>query len=736
MQWTTKSPAAVIGMGIIAALLILVLDLTLPSGVAAGAPYIVLILIGFWAPWWYYIYLMAGLATLLTIVGYYYASPASGIDDWIMLTNRGMTLFAIWIAAVLGTRVQMNESRYRTAIDKASDGIIYINTNGIIESFNKGAQKIFGYAPEEVIGKHVSTFLPSPYRENYNEYITDDVVKQEGKLTGEKRLLRGIRKDGTTFPMELSFSEARQRGELTFIAIIDITERQRAQEQLILLSRAVQQSPVSIMITNIEGNIEYVNPKFVEVTGYTYDEIIGRNPNILKSGDTPDGEYKKMWDTISAGHEWRGMLHNIKKNGDRYWESVSISPVRNLKGDITNYLAVKEDITEHLATKDQLVHALKMEAAGQLTSGITHDFNNLLTIIIGNLTLLMEDMGDIEAEEMKDILDDALSAARDGEHLVQRLLFISRKQKYQTQRFDVNAVLTDINSSLNRMLSDNITVKIDHTGEVLMTRTDRSQFESALLNLAVNAQDAMPNGGIFTISTARTHIHPSADSDLTEQLIPGEYISITTKDTGTGMTGDVLAHACEPFFTTKEPGKGTGLGLSMVHSFAKQSGGDLKIRSEPGKGTEITILLCESEHEIVESGTMEKTTRDLPKGTETILVVEDNENVRRFAVRTLENLGYRILEAGDAYRAMEILTTEHSLDLLFSDIVIPGDKNGREVATWAMAQYPDLKVSLTTGMLSEPPPSDINYPLLKKPYSVERLAYFIREQLDSVHSRH
>jgi two-component system NtrC family sensor kinase len=731
MQWTNKSPAAVIGISIVVALTILVFDIFMPLGVAAGAPYIVLVLIGFWAPWWYYIYLMAGLATILTIIGYF-ASPAGTIDSWIALSNRGLTLFAIWIAAMLGSRVQMNEARYHTAIDKASDGIIYINANGIIESFNMGAQIIFGYTLEEIIGKNISTLLPSPYREKQNEYLSDYLEKHDGKLTGEKRLLRGIRKDGTTFPMELSFSETRQRGELTFIGIIDVTERLRAQEQLILLSRAVQQSPVSIMITNTEGNIEYVNPKFIEVSGYSYDEIIGKNPNILKSGDTSAGEYKKLWDTIAAGHEWRGMLHNIKKSGERYWESVSISPVRNLKGDITHYLAVKEDITEHLETKDQLVHALKMEAAGQLTSGITHDFNNLLTIIIGNLTLLLEDFNDIDEQELKEILDDALSAAKDGENLVQRLLFISRKQKYQTQTFDVNSVISDMSNSLNRMLSDNITVRIKQTEEALITMTDRSQFESALLNLAVNAQDAMPKGGIFTIETERINIHPTAGEDITEELIPGNYISITIKDTGIGMDEHVLSHACEPFFTTKDVGKGTGLGLSTVQNFAQQSGGDLKVKSEPGKGTEITLLLCEKAHEddVTEEKVISKP-KDLPRGSETILIVEDNENVRRFAVRSLENLGYRILEAGDAYRAMDIISTEHSLDLLFSDIVIPGEKNGREVATWAMAQYPDLKVSLTTGMLSGPPPSDINFPLLKKPYSVERLAHFIRGQLDS-----
>ncbi|MEE8321491.1 MAG: PAS domain S-box protein [Gammaproteobacteria bacterium] len=729
MHWSHKSPATVIGISIAMALMILIFDLSISLGVAAGAPYIVLVLIGFWAPWRHYIYLMAGIATILTIIGYY-ASPHGGIDNWVVLSNRGLTLFAIWAAAVLCTSVQMNEERFHTAIDKASDGIIYIDKNGIILSFNMGAQIIFGYTLEEVLGKNVSILMPSPYREDHDEYLSNYLKKHDTKFTGENRLQRGIRKDGTTFPMELSFSEARYRGELTFIGTIDISERQRAQEQLILLSRAVQQSPVSILITDTQGNIEYVNPKFVEVTGYSYDEVIGKDPSILKSGDTPAGEYKKLWDTITSGNEWRGMLHNVKKNGEKYWESVSISPVRNLKGDITHYLSVKEDITEHLETKDQLVHALKMEAAGQLTSGITHDFNNLLTIIIGNLTLLLEDINEMDNQEMKEILDDALSAAKDGENLIQRLMFISRKQKHRTQRFDVNDVISDISSTLKRMLSENIVMKIDQTEGILMTDADRTQFESAILNLAVNAQDAMPKGGILTIKTARTNIHPIVGENVSKQLIPGVYISITVTDTGFGMEQEIIEHACEPFYTTKDAGKGTGLGLSMVHSFAKQSSGDLHIKSEPGKGAAITIFLCESEHDIDEIEVEEKP-EDLPIGTETILVVEDNENVRRFAVRSLKNLGYHVMETGDADTAMEILSSDHSLNLLFSDIVIPGNKNGREVAAWAKEECPELKVALTTGMLSGTPSQNINFPLLKKPYSIERLAHFIRDQLDS-----
>ena len=622
MQWAKQSPSFVVGLSFALATVILIFDLSLPLGVAAGAPYILLVLIGYFAPW-YYIYLMAVFATILTIIGYF-ASPEGGIP-WIVLSNRGLTLFAIWVTAIIGAYIQKTEKKFRT---------------------------------------------------------------DQGK----------------------------------------------AQEQLAILSRAIEQSPVSVIITDTQGNIEYVNPKFTEVTGYLYDEVIGLNTRILKSGETPSDEYKSLWQTISSGGEWRGVFHNVKKNGELFWESASVSPVKNIDGEITHYLAVKEDITEQLETEKQLSHALKLEAIGQLTSGIAHDFNNLLTIITGNLQLLMEEEGNIDEKEMNEILTDVYSAAKDGGELIQRLLLLLRKSKPQTKQIEVNAVVLELRRVLDRMLGEDIEVGINLNEDVKTIFTDPNQLESAILNLAVNARDAMPNGGEFKIETALRKVDISSIDKL-PNLTPGNYVVITASDNGTGMDEEVAARAREPFYTTKMAGKGSGLGLSMVYNFTKQSGGDLLIESTPGVGTAITMFLAESTH-AVEKDKLKKLTESIPRGTETILVVEDNKNVRRFAVRSLQNLGYRIVETDNSDVAMEIISTEgHSMDLLFSDIMIPGRKNGYELALWSRKQLPELKVALTTGLrtelLDEQEIHDDELPLLRKPYTLEKLAQFIHNQMET-----
>ena len=728
-QQSNVSIPLLIGISIALAVAIFIFDLSMPLGVAAGAPYIALVLIGYFVPWWFYIYLMAILATGLVIIGYY-ASPDGGVP-WVVLTNRGLTLLAIWTTAVIGAYIQRKESGFKLAINSVHDGIICVNALGIIESYNKGAEKIFGYSASETTGKNFSILLPSPLHEKYNENVSRFL---ETESTGKKTGLKAQRKDGTIFPIELIVSESDYAGKSAFVIVIkDLSEHIRTTEQLNKLSRVVTQSPVSVIITDVKGNIEYVNPKFTQASGYEYEEVIGKNPRFLKSGDTPPDEYKKLWETITSGGQWRGMLHNVKKNGELYWESATISPIRNADGVITHFLAVKEDITDRLETENQLAHALKVEAAEHLTSGIAHDFNNLLTIITGNLQLLMAGIGRHGNREIREIIADAISASLDSSELIHRLLRLSRKEKLQAQGIDVNAIIRHIVRFLDRMLGDSIAIKTDLAPDIQAVIADQNQLESALLNLAVNARDAMPNGGILTFKTSRIILDADANAGKKE-LEPGNYIAITVSDSGIGMDQELVNHACEPFFTTKSAGKGSGLGLSTVYGFAKQSRGQLHITSIPGTGTAITLFLPESDYGINELKP-EKITRHIPGGRETILVVEDNNNVRRLAVRSLGNLGYQVLDTDNSDTAIEIISgNKHSIDLLFSDIVIPGEKNGHELAMWAMQQHSYVKILLTTGthlnQFDEEAIHDARIPLLKKPYSLEQLAQQIRELLE------
>ena len=388
---------------------------------------------------------------------------------------------------------------------------------------------------------------------------------------------------------------------------------------------------MSVVITDRDGKIEYVNPEFTKVTGYTLAEAVGQNPRIL--GHTPPELYTNLWETISAGGVWRGEFHNKKKNGELFWELASIAPVKDGE-KITNFVAVKEDITERREMAEQLRQSQKMQAVGQLTGGIAHDFNNLLAIVIGNLQLLGERVsGDAKAREY---LDDALWSARRGGELTHRLLAFARKQPLKPAVIDLNEVVR---------------------GMVL-------------------------------------------DEDYAEQyeeVTPGEYVLLAVTDTGTGMPPEIMERAFEPFFTTKEVGQGSGLGLSMVYGFVKQSGGHVSIYSRVGQGTCVKLYLPRAPSSPVrpEEGPPDVFPEDL--GNKVVLVVEDEARLRRVAVKMLDRLGLQSLQAETAKDALELLADTH-VDVLFTDIELPGGMNGTELADAAQELDPNIKVLLPPGM--------------------------------------
>ena len=361
----------------------------------------------------------------------------------------------------------------------------------------------------------------------------------------------------------------------------EITEQKKSQADLSKLFQAIQQSPTSVVITDRDGTIEYVNPKFTDVTGYTLAEAIGQNPRILKSGHTSPEEYADLWNTISSGGVWRGELLNKKKNGELFWELASIAPVKDGE-KITNFVAVKEDITERKEIEEQLRQSQKMQAVGQLTGGIAHDFNNLLAIVMGNLQLLQGRVsGDAKAREY---LDDALWSAKRGGELTHRLLAFARKQPLKPAVIDLNDVVRGMTDLLRRTLGASIRIEESLAPNLWQAFADRGELERALVNLAVNARDAMRSAGTLTLETHNAVL----DEDYAEQyeeVTPGEYVLLAVTDTGTGMSPEIMERVFEPFFTTKEVGQGSGLGLSMVYGFAKQSGGHVSIYSRVGQGT-------------------------------------------------------------------------------------------------------------------------------------------------------
>ena len=714
----------IIFLSVLVAMAGLAFDLSLPLGVAGGVPYIVLVLIALWSPWRNYIYLMAVLGTVLTAVGYF-ASPAGGIP-WVILTNRALAIFAIWVTALLCDRIQKDGANLKAVIDTAADGIISIDKQGVIRSFNQAAVSIFGHTAKEAIGNNVSILMPSPDRENHDGYIKRFINTGEKHIIGASRRLQARHKDGHVFPIYLNVSQTQQGRHTTFTGIIhDLSAEEAKEKQLQHLWYVVEQSPISIIITDAGGNIEYVNPRFKQLTGYQ-EEVLGKNMRMMKSGNTQADVYRELWRSIASGDIWRGVLQNRKKNGELFWVSSTIVPVSNEDGDIDHYIAFNDDITHLREREDMLTHAMKLEAVGRMTNGIAHDFRNLLTVILGNLQLLQEGVIQKDSE----LIADALSAAHDGSDLIVRLLAFSRRKEQIIQTIAVNAFLQDLLRLLQRMVNDNVNISLILTEEPITVKADPSRLESAILNLVTNAQDAMPEGGELTIATDMVKIKDQKLTD-TEDIHPGNYVTISITDNGVGMDEDTRQHALEAFYSTKT--SGTGLGLSMVNDFINASGGAIDIESSPGSGTTFTLWFpavktagkYENKIEVIDS---------LPTGTETILLVEDDDKVRVFAHRILTHLGYRIMAAADATQALEYIQQQEDIDLLFTDIVMPGEFDGIGLAEQACSQLPSLSVLLTTGMSSHADDyrkPAMDFPLLAKPYTAKQLAQSIRNMLDT-----
>ncbi len=706
-------------------LVCLLFDLISPLGVAAGVPYVVVVLIVHWSPWQRYIYHAATLTTVLTVVGYL-ASPPGGVL-WVVMVNRGLAIFIIWMAALLCKRIQQEAANLQAVFDTSADGIISTNENGIVQTFNRKAVAIFGYSAEEVIGNNISMLMPSPDREKHDGYVQRFIKTGEKRIIGKGRQLQARHKDGHVFPIHLNVGETHLGQNYIFTGVVrDLSDEEQRETQLQRLWYVVEQSPISIIITDVNGNIEYVNTCFKQLTGYTDKEVLGKNPSILKSGHTQVEAYRHLWSTIAGGHIWRGVLQNQKKNGELFWISSTIYPITNQQGDIDRYIAFNEDITYLREKEDMLTHAMKLEAVGRMTNGIAHDFRNLLTVILGNLQLLQDGVIKKESE----LIADALSAAHDGSELIMRLLTFSRRKERSIQTVEVNTFLQDLQRLLHRMVDDNINISLDLSEVSISVKADPNRLESAILNLVTNAQDAMPNGGNLTISSDIDTINGQEMTGL-EDIHPGDYVTITVSDNGLGMSEETRVRALEAFYSTKS--SGTGLGLSMVNEFIHASDGTITIDSSPGIGTSIALYLPFVE--TLEQYDIKNTDIDkLPSGTETILLAEDSVRVRVFACRILTHLGYKVIETSNAGEAMGYIRQHKDIDLLFTDIVMPGEMNGCALAAKATKQLSSLKVLLTTGMVlqeNDYKSLPINYPLLTKPYTALQMAQSIRSVLDT-----
>jgi PAS domain S-box-containing protein len=640
------------------------------------------------------------------------------------------------------------DNRLQLLIDSVVDYAIYmLDPEGRVISWNSGAVRLKGYTADEIIGESFSRFYTPEDLQAGTPENALRIARETGRFNAEGWL---VRKDGTRFWASVVIDAIRdEQGELIGFAKVtrDVTERQLAQQTLLESEsryRRLVEAVVDYAIFQLDpgGYVVTWNSGAQRIKGYAQSEIIGQHFSAFYTEeDRKAGVPQLALETASKAGKYEAEGWRVRNDGSKFWAAVVIDAIRDEAGKLIGFAKVTRDITERLETQrklqaaqEQLAVSQKMDAVGQLSGGIAHDFNNLLMIVIGNLeTAQHQAMKPPINGRLSRALSNAMRGAQRAAALTGRLLAFSRRQALDPKPMDVNKFLSGATDFLQRSLGEKVQIETVGAAGLWNVEVDQNQLESALVNLAINARDAMPNGGKLTIEGANVFV----DEDYSQQnpeLKPGQYVVICVSDTGTGMPADVLNRAFEPFFTTKELGQGTGLGLSQVYGFVKQSGGHIKIYSELDQGTTIKIYLPRLHGGAADD---EGDTDQFPvvgEKSETILVVEDDTDVRAYLSDVLRGLEYRVIAAPHAEAALELLRkTDGTIDLLLTDIIMPG-WNGRELAREGERLRPGMQVLFMTGYsrnaVVHQGRLDEGVDLLQKPVSQAHLATRVRAALD------
>jgi PAS domain S-box-containing protein len=575
--------------------------------------------------------------------------------------------------------------------------------------------------------------MPEPFRSQHDTYLAKYLATGQRKIIGIGREVVGLRKDGTTFPMHLSVGEFAIGGERFFTGtIIDLSAQRAAENRLEreqALFRAIFDSlPDPILICDVDGAIRLVNPAFTSVFGFEEPEVLGESMRVLfdsvEDWRRLDGEGRAS-DTSPTidGLRFR------RKSGELFPAKTVISSITGHSGSSLGWLVLIHDITAEQRQAALLLQAQRVEAVGQLTGGIAHDFNNLLTVILGNIELLEPRLRE---DQSASLAAEAREAAEMGARLTDRLLTFARRQRLETRKINLNEFVLGLAELLRRTIGTSIDLSTSLASDLWLTEADPGQIESSVLNLAINARDAMPNGGRLVIETFNTHLD-AAEVAAVPGLAAGDYAVLSVSDTGFGMTPEVKARAFEPFFTTKGTGRGNGLGLATIYGFVRQSGGNATIYSEIGKGTTVNIYLPRAAAERAGEPAEKRVSSAEAGNGETVLVVEDDDRVRRLTAARLANLGYRVLEAANGAAALKLLDDVGDIDLIFTDLVMPGGMSGLDLARRIREARPDARIILTSGysaeLMNREGGADLDLHVLRKPYRQGELARVFREAL-------
>lgn len=498
---------------------------------------------------------------------------------------------------------------------------------------------------------------------------------------------------------------------------------------------AVELTRMPMILTDpnqFDNPIIFANIAFLEMTGYDKDEVIGHNCRFLQGDSTNREVVDDVREAIAHKTDIATEILNYRKDGSAFWNALFISPVFSSTGDLLYFFASQLDVSRRRDAEDALRQAQKMEAVGQLTGGIAHDFNNLLTVVMGNIDAASRASDD---ERRAKLLDRAMQGAKKAEQLTSQLLAFARKQRLETRPTSLNTLASNMKDLLGRTLGTHFTIKLELDNDPWIAHVDTVQAETALLNLIVNARDAMPDGGEVKLRTSHQKLTNSDPLVLQGALAAGSYAVLSVMDNGHGIPADILSRVTEPFFTTKDVGRGTGMGLSMVYGFMRQSKGRLEIESKPGEGTCISLWFPATDEQV--ERTAQEPQRSQKGGWETILIVEDNDDVLELAESVLSDVGYTVITASNGSDAMSILETRgDEIDMVFTDIIMPGGVNGISVAKFSQTLNKKPKVLVTTGWSShngQEPGGDgerMGFPVLSKPYMPTALIRKIRETMD------
>jgi two-component system cell cycle sensor histidine kinase/response regulator CckA len=506
-------------------------------------------------------------------------------------------------------------------------------------------------------------------------------------------------------------------------------DRRLAEAERELLKVAIEQASETITITDTAGVIQYVNPMFENVTGYSREEVIGQTSSILKSGKQESAFYENLWSTITAGKVWQGRMINKRKGGELYTVSATISPVRDTSGKIVNFVAVKRDITERLRLEEQFQQAQKMESVGRLAGGVAHDFNNMLSVIMGFTEMALDKSA--QDDPRREDLQEVLAAAKRSSSITRQLLAFARKQTIAPQVLDLNETMEDMLKMLRRLVGEDINLDWQPTTGLWPVLIDPSQLDQILANLCVNARDAIKGVGKITIQTAMKTFDQAYCRE-NSFVTPGDYVMLAVSDDGCGMDENIQKKVFEPFFTTKEAGKGTGLGLATVYGIVKQNNCFIKVYSEPGQGTTFKIFFprCGLDTR-TEAG--QRKMQLSPGQGESVLLVEDEAAILRLSTVMLRKLGYKVMAANTVGEALAIADNNPGeINLLITDVIMP-EMNGPDLSKRLQARFPKMKTLFMSGHTS----NTISHLgllhkglyFLQKPFSIEEMATKVRQVL-------